>query len=124
MRRTFLPFVLSLLFVCAQQAGLVHAIGHASDRFAAVPAAGFSVSPGTGAVAAQQPGDLRTADGSEAGSYCDKCFQFAHFAGAAFAFVLPALAFDPVRETPQARPVALAIVDAPAFRSRGPPVVL
>jgi hypothetical protein len=114
MRRNFLPIVLALLFVCAQQAGLTHAIGHAAGTAATRTAVGVST---------QQAVDQGT-DGKEAESHCDKCFQFAHVAGVAFSFALTLLAIEPVREAAQASHVAAHIVDAPAFRSRGPPAIL
>lgn len=122
MRRA-LPLLLSFLLVCAQGAGLWHGIGHSATVLPGSPraaAAGVDVSPATAAAALPQaPAPAESGDGR-----CDKCFQFAHFSGAA----VPAVAFLAVDETTHARVpgVAAALVarDAPATRSRGPPVFL
>lgn len=122
MRRA-LPLLLSFLLVCAQGAGLWHGIGHSATPHAGSPlaaAARVDVSPASATIAlAQAPAPADSADGR-----CDKCFQFAHFSGAA----APQLAILAVDETthPRALGIAAALVarDAPPTRSRGPPVFL
>jgi hypothetical protein len=112
MRRLFLALLPALLVVIAQQAALVHEIGHgfgfASDGVAA--AAQGSQDPGTGT--------------TDRGSTCEKCFQFAHVAHAvsaiAPAFVLLASCLGGV----PGHPVPEIAIDAPASRCRGPPSYL
>jgi len=112
MGRILSTLLLSLLVICAQQAALVHEMGHALGHG---PERAEAMVPGSGT---QDPGT------TEKGLYCDKCFQFAHVAGAAFAFS-PAV-FSLVADTESARDRAAAdlAADAPPSRSRGPPIVL
>jgi hypothetical protein len=112
MGRILSTLLLSLLVICAQQAALVHEMGHALGHG---PEQAQTTIPGSGT---QTPGT------TEKGLYCDKCFQFAHVAGVAFAFS-PAV-FSLVADTESARDRAAAdlAADAPPSRSRGPPIVL
>jgi hypothetical protein len=121
MRRTF-PLLLTLvLLVCAQSAGLVHGIGHGSAwHRAAGPDTALAHAPAGGAAA--QGRQAPASDSTDSG--CDKCFQFAHFS----AGVAPPAPELPLAQTVDARaggPQAARIArDAPATRSRGPPVYL
>jgi hypothetical protein len=120
MRRTIPLLATLFLLVCAQSAGLMHGIGHASARHDSATAQRATTTQSAPAVRAHQlPGGAETSDGS-----CDKCFQFAHFSGGAAtqALLLPvAQTVDAPARGPQA---ALIARDAPASRSRGPPSYL
>jgi len=105
-----LPVLLALLG--AQHAALLHGLGHATTQAdphaLAVP--GSSAAGGTG--------------GSDAGTHCDKCFQFAHLSDLASA--APPALLVPAVATEQARAQAFSerAADAPPASSRGPPRAL
>lgn len=112
MRRILSTLLLVLLVVCAQQAALVHEIGHGVGQGSGKPVAARDIA------GSQDPGT------TDKGSYCDKCFQFAHVSGAtsgpAQTFVFDTAADDPAHGH---QPAELA-AEAPVSRSRGPPIVL
>jgi hypothetical protein len=114
-------FLLGLMLVCAQQAALRHALEHDVQRAgASTPAA--RVAGGADAAMAYQGGHGGGA--SDAGAYCDKCFQFAHLAGANLAAAPAELAFTSTTEAARSRNIAEHAVQAPPSRSRGPPSIL
>lgn len=124
MRRT-IPLLLTLfLLICAQSAGLMHGIGHGSARHAAATGRGASLSQSMAQSTAGERSRVGPA-GSESGDgSCEKCFQFAHFSGSAAPqapLIVLAQTIDAPARCPQATLVAR---DAPASRSRGPPVYL
>lgn len=108
--RRFLPsMLLFLLVLCAQQAALVHEIGHGLGAAAADP------------VAAAAHADARDPGNAGGAAYCEKCFQFAHVTGALAAFA-PGLAPDlTLGQSASSPSPALLAADAPLSRSRGPP---
>ena len=110
MRKLLLAFLLPFVLLLSQQGAMLHEIGHLAD-FA--DRTGTSTSGGSG-TGTHQAGDLQ----------CQACLAYAHLAGVATATVLPPalLSFGfhfPVIEAP-----AFVAADAPAARSRGPPVFL
>jgi len=123
MRRILSTLLLALLVVAAQQAALVHEISHGigsgAGRALAVAAAD-TVATSIDKAAA------RVADSgtTEGGSYCDKCFQFAHVCGAGFCSSAVLAFLEPGSESARGRQVADLAADAPQSRSRGPPIVL
>lgn len=102
-RRLSLWLLLSLLLVIAQQGAVAHEISHYVDY-----------------LNQSQQNDKQ----SPADKLCEKCLAFAQIAGAVHAeppvLALPALTYD---YTPVA-PVAVIAAEAPAYRSRGPPLLL
>lgn len=122
MRRA-LPLLLSLLLVCAQGAGLVHGIGHGATLHGpglpVVKSGSTDVRPPAALQARTAQASSESTDGR-----CDKCFQFAHFSGNA----APQLLVLALQQTVEARAggteTALVARDAPANRSRGPPILL
>ena len=114
MRRT-IPLLLTLfLLVCAQSAGLMHGIGHASARHDTAGASAHVLAQGSATPARQEPAD----------NACEKCFQFAPFSGGA-APVPPALLVAETIDAPARMPLAALVArDAPPSRSRGPPLYL
>lgn len=129
MRRVLSSFFLALLLVGAQHALLVHDIGHGLGQ---VPgAASRAVAAGTaqgarvaGMVHAGPSQGARRSGTADAGSYCEKCFQFANVAAAlAGAVPLPAPLVAGV-ESARALLAAAIAADAPQTRSRGPPALL
>jgi len=122
MQRLLSTLLLALLVVGAQQAALVHEIGHGIGHGGAgsAHAVGTGLAHAAGAQGARDAGSGTT----ESGSYCDKCFQFAHVSGAGFS-ASPVLAFLNAGAQPaHGRPVAELAADAPQSRSRGPPITL
>ena len=112
MRRTISAFLLALLVVFAQQAALVHEIGH-----------GFGHDSVTSAASASDPSS-QDSGAPDKSNYCEKCFQFAHVTSAATAFA-PNLFFStPSSESASGDPAIEIAADAPALRSRGPPIIL
>jgi hypothetical protein len=105
MRKLLLTLLLPFVFLLSQQGAVMHELGHLSD--AASRAAGGAGQSG------HQPGDLQ----------CEACLAYAHLAGVVSVQVVPPalLAFSfgiPAGEAP-----AFIAADAPAARSRGPPVL-
>jgi len=114
MRRVVLCLLVSFLVLAAQQAALVHAIGHGTVH--GNPKVGASTLASTDREPTQSPQD------SPAG--CDKCFQFAHVAGA-MAPALPQLLLKlPELDAPLAAQASLPVAVLLAARSRGPPTPL
>ncbi len=112
MRRLFSCLLLALLVIGAQQSALVHEIGHGLGRASTTP---FVLARG---------GDATRPGSADAGSYCEKCFQFAHVTGALTGHC-PGL--DGSGATAESAPfdgTAAISADAPQSRSRGPPIVL
>jgi hypothetical protein len=109
MRRVVLNLLLAALFVLAQQAALLHQIGHG------VGGQAYASSQGTGSAGGHP------VDGSAS---CDKCFQFAHVTSALpeAAFVAMLLAAD--QESARSEAPAELAGEAPPVRSRGPPSLL
>ena len=106
MRKLLLALLLPVVLLLSQQGALTHEIGHIAES---VARAGHGKVP-----AGEQPGDLQ----------CEACLAFAHLAGIATTQVVPPalLSFGfhfRVIEAP-----AFIAADAPAARSRGPPVLL
>ena len=126
MRRA-LPLFLSLLLVCAQSAGLLHAIGHAA---AGHVTAGHSAAVGVPPVARAAPGAAAAADAQapagpeSSGGRCDKCFEFAHFSSSTAPLAPLVVLAQTVSERSAGPQVALLARDAPVSRSRGPPYTL
>jgi hypothetical protein len=112
MRRLLSSLLLAFLVVGAQQSALVHEIGHGLGQDSAKTAAADSSrqAPNTGT--------------TDSGAYCQKCFQFAHVAGAITANFPATLSFSATAEPARANLVAAIAADAPQYRSRGPPIVL
>jgi hypothetical protein len=105
MRKLLLALLLPVVLLLSQQGAMTHEVGHIAD---------FVAQAGGKAPAGQQPGDLQ----------CEACLAFAHLAGIATTQVVPPalLSFSfhfRVIEAP-----AFIAADAPAARSRGPPVLL
>jgi hypothetical protein len=102
MRKLYLSLLLPLLMLMSQQAALWHEIGHLGD--AASPTEQHK----------QHPGD----------KLCETCLAFAHFASAAKTDV-PAPALPCFDHQPPAETAVVSLsADAPARRSRDPPVLL
>jgi len=115
MSRIASTLLLGLLFICAQQAALLHEIGHGAGHGGPASARGAPV------FALASAAD---AGGAKNEAYCDKCFQFAHICGAGV-FCTPAfVALAPVTESALGAQAADLPAEAPQTRSRGPPVVL
>jgi hypothetical protein len=119
--RFYVPaFLLALLLVGAQQAALLHAFEHdvarAAGSVAAAQAAAQTASPSSDTREHEQ--------GAPGGSYCDKCFQFAHLTGAGFAAASAVLDLTASTEAARSRGAPERAVRAPASRSRGPPIAL
>jgi len=123
MRRILSTLLLALLVVGAQQAALVHEIGHGVGHGGGIAGSSSAAAAADNAAGAQA---ARAADSgtTERGSYCDKCFQFAHVCGAGFSAsaVLALLAAG--AQLAHGRQIADLAADAPQSRSRGPPIVL
>jgi len=117
---TLPAFLLALILLCAQQAALLHAFEHEVLRTGGT-AASAQAAVGTAASAA---GSGEHDGGTAGGSYCDKCFQFAHLTGAGFATAPAVLDLTASTEAARSRGVAERAVQAPASRSRGPPIAL
>jgi hypothetical protein len=105
MRKLLLTLLLPFVFLLSQQGAVMHELGHVTDALSRA-AAGHDQS-------GQQPGDLQ----------CEACLAYAHLAGVVTAQVVPPalLSFSfgiPANESP-----AFIAADAPAARSRGPPVL-
>jgi hypothetical protein len=106
MRKLLLALLLPVVLLLSQQGAMTHEVGHIADRVAQ--------SGGDGGSGGKTPGDLQ----------CEACLAFAHLAGIATTQVVPPalLSFSfhfRVIEAP-----AFIAADAPAARSRGPPVLL
>jgi len=120
MRRLLSTLLLALLVVCAQQAALVHEIGHG------LPHGSGAVTSVAGTAVATSAAEPRAPESgtTEGGSYCDKCFQFAHVSGAGFSSHPVAALLVAGTESARASPAADLAAEAPQSRSRGPPIVL
>ena len=113
MRRLLTSLLLALLVVGAQQSALVHEIGHGFGQDSAKTAVADSARP------APNGGTADTG-----AYYCQKCFQFAHVAGAVAGHP-PAVLWLAAGAEPAVAILAAEIAaDAPPSRSRGPPIVL
>lgn len=102
-RKTFLILVLPLLLLFTQQMAAVHEIGHFSDE-----------------IAKSKTGEKQT----PANKFCDQCFGFSSIAGAVTSepptLALADLSYDFAFSLQS----AVIAADAPAYRNRGPPVLL
>jgi hypothetical protein len=112
MRRILSVLAVALLVVCAQQAALVHEIGHGLGHGSVNPVAAATIAD------SQDPG------APDKGSYCEKCFQFAHVSSAAAGFSPLDFVIAGSNEPASDHPAAVLAADAPQSRSRGPPDVL
>jgi len=122
MRRLLSSLLLALVVVGAQQAALVHEIGHGIGHGGALSL--HTTGAGRSFVAGAQSARAPDSGTTESGSYCDKCFQFAHVSGAGFS-AGPVLAhLAAATQSPDGRPIAELPADAPQSRSRGPPTTL
>jgi hypothetical protein len=117
MRRILSAFFLLLFMVGAQQSALVHEIGHGVGE---APSGNLAA----GAAAADSGIEKARPDSSDTRTYCEKCFHFAHVAGAVAGHLPGALRLDSRGEQAQATLAAAVAADAPQSRSRGPPVIL
>jgi hypothetical protein len=112
MRRLLSSLLLAFLVVGAQQSALVHEIGHGLGQDSAKSAI------------ADSSGKAPNSRTTDSGAFCQKCFQFAHVAGAVAAH-FPALLFLAAAAEPAKTNLVAAIAaDTPQHRSRGPPIVL
>jgi len=107
MRRLLIPLLLTCLVLCAQQGALVHALAHGLGQAAVLQDAGHAATPASGG-----------------GAHCDKCFGFAHVAGAITVVIAP-LQAQAEAFAPAAR-LALGAAMAPTLttHSRDPPAAL
>jgi len=107
MRRLLTPLLLIALVLCAQQGALVHALAHGVGQTTMLTDGGHAA----------------PASGSSSG-HCEKCFAFAHVAGAISAATPTLLA----QADDFAPPPHHALAAAPAPRltthSRDPPAIL
>lgn len=106
----FLLLLVAALLVCAQQAALVHSLGHAF---------GPRHAPGSAPLAASQSPANGGAD--EGQGYCEKCFEFAHVVGISFGGPPALAAAAPARHVVAALRHAVPAAHFVQFRSRGPP---
>lgn len=113
-RKLCLSLLWSILLLLAQQAAVLHEIGHWNSDFAR---------GGVQAQAQVQP----QGQGKQQqipGTACEKCVVFAHFAGAVSPdfpeFTQPPLAYDFARQEAASQ----RSTDSPTARSRGPPILL
>jgi hypothetical protein len=106
-RKLFLPFLLPILLLLAQQGAILHELGHFASDTQRVQSRN------------QQPGPLPAP-----GAPCEKCVVFAHLSGAVAphvpVFNAPLLVYALVERAI----VAQRSTDTPAARSRGPPSFL
>jgi len=116
MPRLAATLLLALLVVGAQQAALVHEIGHGLEHGA--PASAAATAPHDAA------GGGKAANKQAASSYCEQCFQFAHVCGAGFLSSRTVGVIAARSHAERAREVADLPADPPQSRSRGPPVLL
>jgi len=116
MRRLTL-YLMSFLVLCAQSAGLVHAIGHGTNGGSAPVLA--EAGKGPAAVSTRASGSA--GDPAEAASHCEKCFAFAQLSGAATPSLPPLLRVAVAQDAIGERVSALIAAAAPAARNRGPP---
>ena len=110
LRRLRRCLLLAIFVVAAQQSALVHEIGHGLGQKA----------PAIAGALAQE----LTPAGADAGLYCQKCFQFAHVAGAVAAHAPAPLWLAAGNDVARANLSGAAPADTPQSRSRGPPVTL
>ena len=115
MSRIASTLLLALAVVAAQQAALLHEIGH-----------GFGHGAPTGvlATAKDSAGAGKALSKEAASSYCEKCFQFAHVCGAVFSSPLTAGFVAAHAQAVRTGEVAELPADPPSTRSRGPPSLL
>jgi len=106
MRKLLLTLLLPFVFLLSQQGAVTHELSHLTD--AATRAAGGPDRSG------HLPGDLQ----------CEACLAFAHLAGVATAQVVPPALLSFSFQIPANESPAFIAADAPAARSRGPPVLL
>ena len=109
MRRFFTPLILAFSLFAAQHAGFVHGIGHDASRLS---------STGSVLAFAQSHNGGESSDDS---TYCDKCIQFAHVAGAASATPLTWHVGQVASEQPFALAATPGAAQLRAFQSRAPP---
>lgn len=112
MRRLLSSLLLALFLVGAQQSALVHEIGHGLGR------------DSTEAVVTVDGKQASLGEKSGVGDYCQKCFQFAHVAGAVAGHLAAIVWQGAATESANANLVAAIAADAPLSRSRGPPSLL
>jgi len=116
MPRIASTLLLALLLLGAQQGALLHEIGHGFGN-SSVVAVPFAAASAGGADFASHPA------GTPDGSYCEKCFEFAHVCAAGL-LVTPGVALvAPLVELVRAGEAAHLPADAPQSRSRGPPLL-
>lgn len=118
MSRIASTLLLALLLVCAQQAALLHEIGHGTGHGATGP---LALARGASAFASAAAADR---GGTKGEVYCDQCFQFAHVCAAVFSCAPAFVALAAVNETAFGMQAADLPAEVPQTRSRGPPVVL
>jgi hypothetical protein len=116
-RKLCLSLLWSILLLLAQQAAVLHEIGHWNSDFAR----GANQAQTQAQAHAQPQGQDKQ---QLPGTACEKCVVFAHFAGAVSPdlpeFAQPLLAYDfNGQET-----VSQRSADSPTARSRGPPILL
>ena len=109
MRRLISSLLLGLLVICAQQAALLHEIGHGTGS----SAASAKVSLAGNSTQESAPAEDR--------SYCDKCFQFAHVGGIVLASIPAFLVLATSTIGIPGRVAVAGSADVPSPRSRGPP---
>jgi len=105
MRKLLLSILLPFVMLLSQQGAVMHELGHLTDAVSRA-ANGQSTS-------GQQPGDLQ----------CEACLAFAHLAGVATATVVPPALLSFAFGIPADEAPAFIAADAPAARSRGPPIL-
>lgn len=109
--RRFLPVLLSLLLLGAQQVALAHMIGH--------------IGPASGSITTLHEEDVGHGEALTLSHVCTTCVSAAGFAAAAPLGVSPQLTFDAAVEAPSL--VARSEVSAAAtlpYLARAPPAVL
>jgi len=108
--------LLALVVVGAQQAALLHEIGHGFGHGA--------FATGAAVTASDKAGGGQATSKEAASSYCEQCFQFAHVCGAGFLSPVTVAVIAARFLAERVREVADLPADPPQSRSRGPPVLL
>jgi len=119
MRRLTL-YLMSLFVLCAQSAGLVHAIGHGANYGKAPVVADAGKRPATDATRASGG----AGGPAEEASHCEKCFAFAQLSGAATPSLPALLRVAGAQDATGALAAPLIAAAAPSARNRGPPSIL
>jgi hypothetical protein len=106
-RKPYLPILLPIFLLLAQQGAVVHELGHVADDVYRVERRN------------QQPGPQHTP-----GTTCEKCVVFAHLSGAVTPHIL-GIDLLPLAHALSGRvAIGRRSADTPAARSRGPPFLL